>query len=72
MSDKDPMVDGPRHYNGTDVIEIINRYKLGFELGNVVKYILRAEKKGDYHRDLKKAQWYLNWYISKHEKEGTS
>jgi hypothetical protein len=62
-------IDGPTHYKGYDVLEIINRYDLGFELGNVIKYILRAENKGKYLSDLKKAQFYLNWFLDKCEGE---
>ena len=62
-------IDGPAHYKGYDVLEIINRYNLGFELGNVIKYILRAENKGKYLSDLKKAQFYLNWFIDRCEGE---
>jgi hypothetical protein len=62
-------VDGPAHYKGYDVLEIINRYDLGFELGNVMKYILRADAKGKALEDLKKAQFYLNWYIKNFEAE---
>ena len=33
---------------------------LNFHLGNVVKYILRSEHKGNELEDLEKAAWYLN------------
>ena len=58
-------VNGPDHYHGTRVLEIINEFELGFELGNVVKYILRAGTKGSELTDLKKARFYLDWYIKK-------
>lgn len=64
---KGDSVDGPTHYKGYDVLEIINRYELGFELGNVVKYILRADAKGKKLEDLKKAKFYLEWYIKRLE-----
>lgn len=57
-----PKIDdpiNPPHYKGRDVMDIIDRYQLSFCLGNVVKYILRARRKGGYE-DLLKAQWYLN------------
>jgi hypothetical protein len=38
---------------------------LGFSLGNAVKYILRAGKKGDAIQDLRKAVWYLNREIER-------
>jgi hypothetical protein len=40
----------PPYYNGDDVMQVIERYNLGFCLGNSVKYILRAGKKIDTHR----------------------
>lgn len=62
-------VNHPAHYNTgkIEVIDYIEDQNLGFHLGNVVKYISRAGKKGDTLEDLKKAQWYLNRYIKKLE-----
>ncbi len=54
-------VNHPPHYN-TGVIEVIDAiedWKLGFHLGNVVKYVSRAPHKGNEAQDLKKACWYL-------------
>lgn len=61
------MVDHPQHYQGKtfEVIDIINDYSLNFELGNAIKYILRADKKGNKKQDLGKAIWYLNHELSK-------
>lgn len=39
----------------------------GFCLGNTVKYIARAGKKGDRVEDLKKALWYLQREIEAHK-----
>lgn len=60
------MVDHPSHYQGKrfEVIDIIEDYELGFNLGNAIKYILRAGHKDAYEQDLKKAIWYLNREIS--------
>ncbi len=62
-------VDHPAHYGGADstyeAIKVIEAWELGFNLGNVVKYISRAGKKGSKLEDLKKAQWYLNREIEK-------
>ncbi|MCI6736713.1 MAG: DUF3310 domain-containing protein [Intestinibacter sp.] len=62
-------VNHPAHYTdgNIEVIDYIEDKQLGFHLGNVVKYISRAGKKGDTLEDLKKAQWYLNRYIKKLE-----
>ena len=60
------MVSHPQHYGGKDnpyeAIKVIEAWELDFCLGNVIKYISRAGKKGEWkHReDLEKAAWYLN------------
>lgn len=54
-------VNWPKHYQGNALqcIEVIEDFQLNFHLGNSVKYILRAEKKGDKIENLRKAIWYL-------------
>ena len=42
-----------------EVIDAIEDWKLGFHLGNVVKYVARSEHKGNAIQDLEKAAWYL-------------
>jgi len=61
------MVNHPDHYQGNkmEVIDIIEDYSLGFSLGNAIKYILRADKKGNKKQDLQKAMWYLERELSK-------
>lgn len=61
------LVNSPEHYqgNGIEVIDIIDSFELNFALGNAIKYILRADKKGNRKQDLEKARWYLNKEISK-------
>lgn len=60
MSDHDP-VKKPKHYNAgkIEVIDFIEDQKLGYHLGNVVKYVTRAPHKGEEVQDLEKAAWYL-------------
>jgi hypothetical protein len=61
----------PKHYGGDntyEAIKVIEHYNLDFHLGNVLKYILRADKKGKELEDLRKAQWYLNRKIEQYEK----
>lgn len=60
------MVNDPPHYKdgGIETIDFIEAKKLGFNLGNAIKYISRAGKKGDALEDLKKARWYLNREIN--------
>ena len=59
-------VNHPAHYKvgGIDTIDFIEAKKLGYNLGNVVKYITRADHKGNKLEDLRKAQWYLTREIS--------
>ena len=59
-------INHPRHYQGQqfEVIDIIEDYQLGFHLGNVLKYTLRAGKKSDRVEDLRKAVWYLEREIA--------
>lgn len=60
-------VNHPAHYKvgGIETIDFIEAKKLNYNLGNVVKYITRAEHKGNTAEDLLKARWYLNREISK-------
>lgn len=62
-------VDKPAHYAHGQIepITAIEDWKLGFCLGNVVKYVARAGHKGSPLEDLKKAQWYLNREIARLE-----
>jgi hypothetical protein len=67
--EKAEMVHHPMHYGGGDnpyeVIKVVEAWQLGFHLGNAVKYIARAGKKGDRLEDLKKAAWYLQREIDR-------
>ena len=60
-------IDHPPHYTigRIEVIDAIEDWKLDYHLGNVVKYVARANHKGDRLSDLKKAMWYLQRVISK-------
>lgn len=64
------VVNHPKHYTagGIETYDFIVAKGLSYELGNVVKYITRADLKGNRLQDLKKAQWYLNAAISREEK----
>ena len=61
------MVNHPAHYKagGIETIDFIEAKTLGYHLGNVVKYVSRADHKGNKLEDLKKAQWYLARAIEK-------
>ena len=58
-------IDGPEHYNGYQVIDTIwdAGYGEGFCLGNAMKYISRAKKKNNALEDIKKAKWYLAYWL---------
>lgn len=60
-------VDHPPHYNvgKYEVIDVIEDWRLSFNLGNVVKYVARAEHKGRELEDLDKAAWYINREIAR-------
>lgn len=57
-------VNHPDHYGGKDniyeAIKVIEAWNLSFNLGNTIKYISRAGKKGSKKEDLEKARWYLD------------
>lgn len=64
------VVNKPKHYNvGLEPIEAIESWKLGYNLGNVIKYVARADHKGKRLEDLKKARWYLDREINKNESD---
>jgi len=58
-------INHPPHYTKfqPEVIQIIESYQLGYHLGNVIKYLLRAPYKSNELEDLRKARWYLDRYI---------
>ena len=63
---KPDAVNHPAHYKvgGIETIDFIEAKKLGYNLGNVVKYLTRADHKGNKMEDLRKAQWYLTREIN--------
>lgn len=68
-------VNHPTHYNTgkTEVIEFIEDQKLGYHLGNALKYLCRAGRKNPekYVEDLEKAIWYIRRRIAlKHSEDG--
>lgn len=64
---KGEAVHHPAHYGSGayECINVIEAWGLGFHLGNAVKYIARAGRKGDRLEDLKKAAWYLQREIER-------
>lgn len=67
---KHEAVNHPAHYtqhpSGVECITITEH--MGFNLGNAVKYVWRADLKADAIEDLKKARWYIDREIQKREK----
>lgn len=65
------IINHPVHYTkgGIEVRDFIDSWKLDFNSGNVIKYVVRAPYKGTELQDLKKAQNYLNHLIELKEKE---
>ena len=59
-------VNHPTHYTagGIETIDFIEAKKLNYNLGNVIKYLTRADHKGSKLEDLRKAQWYLTREIN--------
>jgi hypothetical protein len=70
---KKEAVNHPDHYGGAEnpyeAIKVIEAWGLGFNLGNTVKYVSRAGKKGAALEDLKKASWYLTREIENMESQ---
>jgi hypothetical protein len=64
------VVNNPKHYtshpSGVDCIQITEH--MGFNLGNAIKYIWRADLKSDAMEDLRKAEWYIRREIEKRTK----
>ena len=66
MTQHDP-IDRPAHYaegRSYEPIDVIEDWALGFNLGNLVKYVSRAGRKQNHLEDLKKARFYLDREIS--------
>jgi hypothetical protein len=76
----DPMIDlvfddedggpdpvNPEHYRGggMQAIDVIHAFDLNFNLGSVVKYVLRAGRKGPADVDLRKAIRYLEFELER-------
>lgn len=64
-------VKHPQHYNSgkIEVWDAIVDWGLGFLLGNVIKYAVRAGKKGDRLEDLLKCREYIDKAIDVERKE---
>lgn len=70
--DEPDPVNHPAHYGGDttyEAIKVITAWELGFDLGNVTKYVARAGKKDPSKEleDLRKARFYLEHRINQLE-----
>ena len=73
---KEDVVNNPSHYRGSkglEVMEVLENFLTheelkGFYKGNVIKYILRSDKKNG-TEDLNKALKYLGWLSKEPETE---
>jgi hypothetical protein len=63
------MIDHPPHYcnhpSGVECIDIVEH--MNFCCGCAIKYIWRADEKGDDIQDLKKARWLIDREIKRRE-----
>jgi hypothetical protein len=64
------LVNHPPHYtshpSGVECITVTEH--MGFNLGNALKYIWRADEKGSALEDLRKARWYVDREIQRRER----
>ena len=71
---KDDPVNHPRHYtsdaSGVECIDVVEHRT--FNIGNALKYLWRAGRKGDLIEDLQKAQWYVAREIQRLTKGSTA
>lgn len=67
-------VNHPSHYtshpSGVECIQVVEH--MGFNLGNAVKYVWRADEKGNALEDLRKAAWYIEREIARRNPGGGS
>ena len=70
----DSNVNHPTHYNQGkyEAIDVIEDWKLNFNLGNAVKYIARCRFKRNKIEDLEKAVWYIEREIKNTKKDISS
>lgn len=69
-TDNKETVNHPAHYNvnGIECFDVIEALDLNFNLGNTLKYLFRAGRKGDKLEDLRKARMCLDREIQRMEK----
>jgi len=67
MAPKHDAVNHPKHYtshpSGVECITVVEH--MGFNVGNAIKYLWRADLKGNALEDLEKARWYCDREIAR-------
>ncbi len=65
------LIHNPAHYcySEYEPKDVIRAWGLNFNLGNVIKYVVRAGRKDDILQELNKAKQYLEFEIEAIEKE---
>lgn len=70
------IINHPAHYTDGkfETIDAIESWRLGYHLGNAIKYISRAGKKSKDTEleDLRKARWYIARYLGRHRDDTES
>ena len=56
-------------FNPHEPIKIIEHYDLNFNLGSVIKYVLRCGKKDDAIQELRKARQYIDFEIARQSRK---
>ncbi len=73
VEDRRDMVNHPPHYtnhpSGVECITVTEH--MNFNNGNAIKYIWRADEKGNAIEDLEKARWYIEREIQRRKKMKT-
>jgi len=67
MMQRHDAVNSPAHYcegRSIEPLDVIEDWELGYHLGNALKYISRAGRKGNAAQDIRKAIFYLSRYAS--------
>jgi hypothetical protein len=63
-------INHPSHYTHLPVEAIEITEHFNFNMGNALKYVIRADYKGSPIDDLKKAAWYINREIERRQSAG--
>ena len=72
VANANDLINHPPHYtaspSGVECIDVTEH--LNFCIGNAIKYLWRADLKGDAIEDLRKAAWYIEREIARRARGG--